>query len=192
VTGWATARFGLFGAKAEEPSLIAINYVGVVLTVFSAFFYAFVKSETKEPKVKPVGISAATSTTEILNDEDEILPQEQTGSVENSSTENEQNKEFFDKLNPLTKKILGISLAIFAGIMYGQSFTPILYLRNNYENTSSNYLDYLYSFYTGIILTSILYFSIYCAAKKNRPKVNPEVILPGLISGIYNNNYCFF
>lgn len=47
-----------------------------------------------------------------------------------------------------------------------------------------NYLDMLFNFYTGILLTSTGYFTIYCLIMKNNPKVYPKSILPGLISGL--------
>uniref|UniRef100_A0ACB8E7X4 Uncharacterized protein n=1 Tax=Sphaerodactylus townsendi TaxID=933632 RepID=A0ACB8E7X4_9SAUR len=36
----------------------------------------------------------------------------------------------------------------------------------------------------GIFLTSTIYFLIYCAIMKNHPKVYPEAIIPGFVSGI--------
>lgn len=45
-------------------------------------------------------------------------------------------------------------------------------------------IDYLFGHFCGILVASTLYFAIYCVVKKNRPKVYPKVILPGLISGV--------
>ncbi len=94
-----------------------------------------------------------------------------------------QNASFFDRLDPKLKRITGTGLACFSGIMYGLTFTPELYVVDNYENASQNGLDYVFSLYTGILVTSVVYFTIYCVLKKNRPEVNPQAILPGLISG---------
>ncbi len=44
-------------------------------------------------------------------------------------------------------------------------------------------MDYLFSYYTGIFITSLFYFSIYCIYKKNKPILYPQIILPGLVSG---------
>ncbi len=49
---------------------------------------------------------------------------------------------------------------------------------------STSDLDYVFSDYCGILFTSTFYFIIYCAVSKNKPKVYPRLILPGLISGI--------
>ena len=44
-------------------------------------------------------------------------------------------------------------------------------------------LDYVYSHFCGIFLTSTAYFLIYCAWKKE-PIINRELILPGFVSGV--------
>jgi hypothetical protein len=38
--------------------------------------------------------------------------------------------------------------------------------------------------YTGIFITALFYFIIYCVVRKNQPEINPKLVLPGLISGI--------
>lgn len=40
-------------------------------------------------------------------------------------------------------------------------------------------LDYVFAHFSGIFITSSVYFIIYCAVMKNRPKVYPQAILPG-------------
>ena len=45
-------------------------------------------------------------------------------------------------------------------------------------------LDYIFGHYTGILLSSTLWFIIYCVVMKNKPQVYPKIIIPGLISGI--------
>lgn len=41
---------------------------------------------------------------------------------------------FLDGLNPNAKRILGISLASISGVLYAFTFTPALYVQDNYEN----------------------------------------------------------
>lgn len=48
-------------------------------------------------------------------------------------------------------------------------------------------LDYVFSHFTGILLTSILYFVIYCVIMKNRPRIYPRAILPAFASGEYSS-----
>lgn len=40
-------------------------------------------------------------------------------------------------------------------------------------------LDYVFAHFSGIFLTSTVYFLIYCAVRKNKPNVYPQAILPG-------------
>lgn len=163
VIGWANARFGWFGVNPQVPSDRIMNYIGVSLAASSAIFYLFIKSNIDEE-------NPSINETEPLIEREPIL------------TETEES-DFFDRLNPSVKKILGTSLAIFAGVMYGLNFTPVLYIIDNYSGASKNGLDYVFSMYTGILMTSLVYFTIYCAFKRNNPFVNTKAILPGLISG---------
>ncbi len=98
-----------------------------------------------------------------------------------SSLISEKEQDFFDKLSVMKKRIIGISLSCFSGLMYGQAFTPVVYLG---EQEHNNFLlDYLFSFYTGLYMASLFYFIIYCIVKKNKPVIYSNIILPGLISG---------
>ena len=45
-------------------------------------------------------------------------------------------------------------------------------------------LDYVFGQFTGILVTSTIWFILYCVWKRNKPKIYPEVILPALASGI--------
>jgi hypothetical protein len=95
-SGWAIPRFGWFGLKEEDPSNLAMNYIGVVLAMLSAIFYLFVKPET-------VNKHTDQGETEPL-----IL---RTLSVNTIMS----NESFFDRLNPNLKRTVGAFLAIFSG-----------------------------------------------------------------------------
>jgi len=45
-------------------------------------------------------------------------------------------------------------------------------------------MDYVFAHFTGILITSTVYMLIYSAAMKNKPRVYPQVILPGFVSGV--------
>lgn len=40
-------------------------------------------------------------------------------------------------------------------------------------------LDYVFAHFSGIFLTSTVYFLAYCIGMKNNPKLYPEAVLPG-------------
>jgi glucose uptake protein GlcU len=45
-------------------------------------------------------------------------------------------------------------------------------------------LDYVFAHFSGILATSSTFMAIYCVVMRNRPRVYPRVILPGLVSGV--------
>jgi len=144
--------------------------------VISSIPYLLIKPETSKNKVIP-----GDSQNHLINESTEQIVQEDEKSIDGSATK----RDFFDKMSTLVKRIVGISLSIFSGLMYGQANTPVTYVRNNYPNASTNALDHIFSYYTGILCGSIIYFVIYCAVKKNNPTLYPKTILPGL------GKYCF-
>ena len=77
-------------------------------------------------------------------------------------------------------------MALLSGVFYGVNFDPPTYLMNH--GFSQNGLDYVFSHFCGIYLTSTAFFLIYCAIKKNKPSVYPEAILPAIASGIKKND----
>ena len=85
-------------------------------------------------------------------------------------------------------RIIGCVLAIISGILFGLVFTPSTYIQDHrkdkYPTASKNGLHYIFSMYTGILFASGVYYSIYIIAKRNRPYVHIESILPAFISGI--------
>ncbi len=163
----------------------------------SAFFYLFVKSDTNSKDNS--GDRNSNERAPLIDD---------ITSINDNRQVDGNKKEFFDRLSPSAKRIFGISLSVFSGLMYAMFFTPELYVIDNYHGASKDGLgkqflslnnnlilhlksnfnfvyfkDYVFSLYTGIVVASIVYFSIYCVIKKNKPVVNPQVIFPGLISG---------
>lgn len=79
-----------------------------------------------------------------------------------------------------------------AGICVGLTYAPYLYVVDRYVNVSKNGLDYVFSMFTGVLISTFAYFVIYCAIKKNKPYVNPSSIIPGCANGwIWGKNYSF-
>ena len=139
VFGWAVARFGFFGVDAEIPSNVGLNYAGVAITAASGIFYLFIKNETRSNEDSqslinndPTDINHITDISVVLN---------------NENPENESN--LFTRLNPNAKRIIGIVLSCTSGVLFAFTFTPALYVQDNYPDASKNALDYVFSLYTG-------------------------------------------
>ncbi|XP_072112092.1 transmembrane protein 144b isoform X1 [Mobula birostris] len=182
--GWASSRFGWFGIDPEEVAKPYLNYTGAALAFLSAIIYFFVKSDVSSP-------NTSESTGPLLLDSNINADGERT--LTDAS--------WVDKLSPLKKRLVGSCLAVVAGLLYGSSFVPVIYIKNHalknetkYKNASQFDLDYVFAHFSGIFLTSTVYFLLYCALMKNKPKVYPKVILPGFVSGVMwaIANCCWF
>ncbi|KAK3531923.1 hypothetical protein QTP86_000336 [Hemibagrus guttatus] len=137
-----------------------------------AIVFFFVKSDGQRP--------ATSEETPLLID-----------SSVNADSQTSSDNSWVDMLPPFTKRLVGSVLAVVAGLLYGSSFIPVLYIKNHTTQQNSQYdgasqfdLDYVFAHFSGIFLTSTVYFVIYCALKKNKPQVFPKAILPGVVSGV--------
>ncbi|XP_026111676.1 transmembrane protein 144a isoform X1 [Carassius auratus] len=170
--GWASSRFGWFGIGAETVSKPVLNFCGAGLCLLSAIVFFFVKTDVQR--------SATSEETPLLIDH-----------TVNSDSVVATDDSWVDALTPRTKRLVGSFLAVVAGLLYGASFVPVLYIKNHASDPDSQYngasqfdLDYVFAQYSGIFLTSTVYFVLYCAIKKNKPQVFPKAVLPGFLSGI--------
>ncbi|CAF3806482.1 unnamed protein product [Rotaria sordida] len=184
IMGWAGGRFGILGLTPQVPktnSKIALNYASVVLAALSAVFFLFIKSTRTPRVVRNSGINDDNSTIELEK-------------AENISDEDEVNVEtdfpFLNRLSDRVQQILGCTLASIAGIFYGLMFIPDQYIRDHGENYKlnnelppNNGLYYINSQYSGVLLSSLFYFIIYAAWKRNKPSINPSIVLPAMVSG---------
>ncbi|XP_057275053.1 transmembrane protein 144 isoform X2 [Pezoporus wallicus] len=182
LTGWASSRFGWFGIDPEEVSRPILNYIGAGLSLLSAVIFLFIKTEVQ---------SSSTSL--------ESTPLLRESSI--NVSEDTSDDSWVNRLSPAKKRLIGCSLAVVAGILYGSSFVPVLYIKDHgrrnetvYAGASQFDLDYVFAHFSGIFLTSTVYFLIYCAVRKNKPNVYPQAILPGFVSGVLwaVANCCWF
>ncbi|XP_033743265.1 transmembrane protein 144-like [Pecten maximus] len=202
LSGWATGRFGFFGITPEVPEKVTLNYIGVSLAVFSAFIFSLIKNE-----LQPVGEendsledehkllqdhmpNYGSSSTETLytttNTQDILVFNRRRGSSVNRTdiSGGEEQDSFFDRMSYTQKRIFGILLSLVSGVLYGQMFTGATRVQDNVKDASQNGLDYVFACFCGIYLSSTVYYCIYSIFMKNRPRVYPKVILPGIISGV--------
>uniref|UniRef100_A0A3P9NQZ6 Transmembrane protein 144b n=1 Tax=Poecilia reticulata TaxID=8081 RepID=A0A3P9NQZ6_POERE len=164
--GWASSRFGWFGIDAQDVSRPILNYCGAGLCLLSGLVFFFVRSDVK------------------------LHPESETNPI------------LIDRFFTLCILFIsGCLLAVMAGFLYGSSFIPILYIKNHsacpdsiFYGASVYDLDYVHAQTSGIFLASSVYFTIYCAVMKNKPRVYPRAILPGFLSGFMwtMGTYCWF
>ncbi|CAC5394034.1 Transmembrane protein 144 [Mytilus coruscus] len=188
LSGWSTGRFGFFGVTKAVPNNKAMNYAGVALCVASAVVFSLIKNDVtpaeteNEPLVSEIlphtyGSKSNEPSYQSKNDKDKTI------NMDGQSDE----KSFIDRLSPGMQRILGLVLCIFSGAMYGQMFTGATYVQDHpglYPGATLNGLDYVFADFCGLYITSTVFFVIYIIFMKNKPKIYPKVILPGLISGV--------
>jgi len=153
-----------------------LNYVGICTAVASVGLYAFVKPtinnvDEHDDEKRPISVNG--------NDADYLLDEENG----NSKHKSDDSFAWLEKLSPMQKRLLGIVLAILAGLFYGVNFDPPQWLIDHKKGSDQG-LDYVWSHFCGIFLASTGYFLIYCALKRNRPSIYPQAVLPGVISGV--------
>ncbi|CAK8684345.1 transmembrane protein 144-like [Clavelina lepadiformis] len=170
LSGWASGRFGWFGLKPEAPPRPTLNYIAVALAMTSSIFWVMVKSD--------VGGQIETSDVGDEDDDQELLSDDIAG-----EDKRDRNLPWEERLSPTLRRVVGILLSIFSGTLYGLSFTPVIYIKENYHGASKTDIDYVFAHFCGIFLTSTIYFVIYCIIMKNKPKIYPAVILPAIVSG---------
>ncbi|XP_053114374.1 transmembrane protein 144 isoform X2 [Hemicordylus capensis] len=173
LTGWASSRFGWFGIDPEEVAKPVLNYIGAGLSVLSTILFLLVKTDVQSA---------------LPSSESTPLIREHLVNTSIHSAANRSDVSWVDSFSPLGKRIIGCCLAVIAGILYGSSFVPVLYIKDHGRRNGTKYtganLDYVFAHFSGIFLTSTTYFLIYCAAMKNNPKVYPKAIIPGFVSGV--------
>ncbi|KAK5864469.1 hypothetical protein PBY51_015708 [Eleginops maclovinus] len=181
--GWGTSRFGLFGITPQDVSRPILNYCGAGMCLLSGLIFFCVKTNVE---LHPITESIPLLLDRRINS---------SSYCPNSSTF------WIDLIGTKTRRFIGFLLAVVAGLLYGSFYSPILYIQNHsscrdsmFHGASVYDLDYMHSVSSGIFATSTVYFAIYCAAMKNRPRVYSRVILPGLLCGIMwaLATYCWF
>jgi glucose uptake protein GlcU len=160
IMGWCSGTFGLFGLTANKANVPWLNYLGFVLAVASSAIYIFVKSEGTPQK----RLEEDPEYKSLINEEQDIA-----------------GSSWVDKLSDKQKRIVGIVLSLISGIFYGVNFDPPTYVMDH--GGSKNGLDYVFSHFCGIYITSTLYFLIYCAAMRSKPILYPQIVLPGILTG---------
>ena len=179
-------RYGIFGTKPEYPNNLIENYFGVALSVMGALLFLLVKPSVTNSALNPTTENQSllsNTTTEEVNYQ----------AIQMKANDIDEGKLYLTNLSPLKKRILGVTLSITAGIAVGLAYVPYLYVVDRFDNVSKNGLDYIFSMFTGDLISVFTYFVCYCIFKKNRPYVNREAILPGCVNGwIWGIGACCF
>ena len=208
VVGWACAYFGLLG-EASEKSQVHIpwlNILGALFAVASLVVFSQVKTGAPDADADADAAAAAdsngdSSLTHASSGYSEHLLAP-TGHIQDmpvAITEpvKHTSDSWVDKLSPFARRVVGLSLAVLAGVFYGTNFNPPQWLIEHPFSAcpagvtdlsdpcvhSANQYDYIFSHFCGILLASTVYFLAYCIYTRNNPYLTSELALPSFLSG---------
>lgn len=197
IMGWASGRFGLFGLTKQSVSDPTLNTIGVVVAIIGLLVFLQVQTNDTsvdsqqhqdEDELRSPLFHVEDGNTQVVLDntlfvdasQDVKTVQGRPTSKVNSNTES-------TSLLESRKRIIGLSCAILAGVFFGCNFDPPQYVIDHHYDGDANPLDFVFSHFTGILLTSWVYTIIYCLYKSyhgEKPYINADIIIPGTISGI--------
>jgi len=191
IMGWASGRFGMFGIHKQRVESEAMNIVGLILCVLSMGIMFQVKSVKEEQAARNSALDH-----QLLLDDSHSITSERSIPLHKRPFDDDGSPaaleagavavepKWTDKLSVTTRRLLGVAMSLAAGCCYGLNFTPPQYLMDSGKGKSSHGIDYVFSHFCGILLTSTAYLIAYCVYRRNQPWVSPSIVLPGMASGI--------
>jgi len=174
--GWLTGFFGLFGIPSERHCLAMpwLNVVGFCISVCALIDSTLIKKGAPLRQVKtdasPIDISLLPASQEPVEAGNTSLAP--TALVADDSEV------------PPRQRYIAMLIATGMGCCYGANFLPSTWIQDNVAGASKDGLDYVFNQFCGILLASIIYFLMYCVYKGNKPVINPEIVVPGFLSGV--------
>ncbi|XP_048114228.1 transmembrane protein 144-like isoform X2 [Alosa alosa] len=124
--GWASGRFGWFGLDPQDVASPVLNYIGTGLATVSVVIVLFMKMETRTEDEQAYDVEPL-----LENDTDKGHDSKLESLVDECILTESKEEAWEDKLSPLKRKIVGCSLAAFAGVLYGCCYTPIIFVKNS-------------------------------------------------------------
>jgi len=176
ISGWLSGVVGLMGIKKETDEITSwtLNITGILLALISMCLASLVKPTVKSLDGDDTS-SALINSAAIGERSDDSLDQYSAPLLDSQQKA------------PVGQRVVGVGLAMFAGIFFGINFDPPQYVIDRVDGASTNSLDYVFSHYCGILLASTFWFGCYCIYKEYigaQADLFPKVILPAFISGI--------
>lgn len=180
-----------FGIIPEIPSNITLNYISVAICIVTILMVIFIdidvqtdeksiEEEEEQKLIDKINESNNSNYYSILDKTSE--------SCNNISIKIEQDVLISPGYTSVQKKwnwMVGILVSIISGIGFGFSYTPVLYVVDNYKGSSINMSDYTFSMNSGVLISALVYFIIYSSVtKKNQQQVNGRIFLPSFLTGV--------
>ncbi|KAF1750879.1 hypothetical protein GCK72_017430 [Caenorhabditis remanei] len=173
LTGWAISRFGLFGVPPSLPMSNILNYSGIALLILGSAIYPFIK----------INVFRAVK---VIDPHVKVVPMNQ---LEMEERQQHAEKEDVD-MNDSVRKVAAWIGTILVGLSLGVMTTPVTLLMTRHDiyplsTEIKSSVSFHFSFFTGVILVSIVIFVFYCLVKKGKPAIPPRIVLPSMLSGVF-------
>ena len=186
LTGWATARYGLFGLAPQPVQSPAANYAGVALAVLSLTLLAAMQPAVAGANASVGDLAADGGDAALLaidDDDDEKIAAAAAAAAASAAAFDANGYDFTAALSPLQRRGFGLAASIVAGALSGSTFTPPQLVVDRSGGATA--LDaLLFSHFCGVLFTSTLVFVAYAAATRGRPWVSPATLLPSYAAGL--------
>lgn len=195
--GWATGTFGLYGLSKDDIKTPALNYVGISVVLIGLYIFLQVKTNEMHTNTDPVYKALIPESDPEKPERSNLPPPEHLHNekVRNDSISSiagphpqpqDSEGHFGHGWSQGQKRTIGLSMAIAAGLMFGNAFNPSQYVIDNHYDGDDNSLNYVFPHFCGIWIASWSYVLLYCIYKwytDSTPFVNPHCIVPAAISG---------
>eukprot|EP00435_Cladocopium_sp_Y103_P014999 s1941_g3.t1 len=186
--GWFTGYFGLFGMQREtNVQLPAMNFAGLILASLSLIFFSLASAwdEVPAPAEGKAGKHLEVESRDRSGSDHSNLDGHEV-SANNRQMDLEAQKGSLPEPKAGSSAMLGFSMAIVAGLLFGSTFDLPMDLKDGDFGTrhSHDIMDYVFSHFIGIFLAAAVFLLIYVAIKGRKSHVSCKLILPSLASGV--------
>lgn len=207
--GWASGTFGLFGLSKEDVKTPVYNFVGIAIVMVGMYVFLQVKTNEMHADGGPEEVTLYKSLSP--EDEENDLAGNKQGKFKYSTDDyrtrsagsfsgahhvqqrahelkgNITTDHFGSGWSQAKKRMVGLTMAVAAGLLFGASFNPSQYVIDNHYDGDDNSLNYVFPHFCGIWIASWSYLLLYGGHKYYHGEslyVNPECILPAALSGV--------
>lgn len=209
--GWASGHFGLLGVKKEYATHPYLEYISVAFSFVSIVMFIFVKPvqmlqhkgqqpEPGEPAESPTFSEDDAEKKKLLPVGDESMSSLKSDLKPSSIQQAVQKTTMANTLGATRARVIGVSMSLIAGCLFGICMDPAQHLMSNYDTLTASDdtkyspygLDYVFSNNCGalamsavlmIIHSTLRCFDLIPFEKYFDPVQHSRLILPAIAAG---------
>ena len=186
--GWFTGYFGLFGMEKEhDVEIPAMNFVGLILASVSLVFFSLASAfDGTQPRDVAGSAKAETDPEGPADPAPADSNQPPAANAPNGPNGEGDGKVMEQPRQCRFSALLGFSMAVAAGLLFGATFDLPMDLKNGEfgEAHRHDILYYVFSHFLGIFFTAIASLVVYIAVKGKESHMPRQLIFPSMMSGL--------